>query len=172
MQFSPLPYYPVPCRPKYSPPYPIAKHPKPTLLPQCERSSFTPIQNNMQNYSSECQTNTLNQGFFSNSGRFYEYFKPAKAGDVISNKPCALTLILTCRSMQFESTERGPVMFCMRVRTLLRTRCGRGLRTGTRTEHNSKCSFPISQPLTKKKTNPPYFIPFFFMRTRTEGHNI
>ena len=74
--------------------------------------------------------------------------------------------------MQFESTERGPVTFCMRVRTLLMTRCGRGLRTGTRTEHNSKCSFTISQPLTKKKTTRPYFSPLFFMRTRTEGHNI
>ena len=30
----------------------ILKHPQPALLPQCERSSFTPIQNNRQNYSS------------------------------------------------------------------------------------------------------------------------
>jgi hypothetical protein len=74
--------------------------------------------------------------------------------------------------MQFESKERGPVTFCMRVRTLLMTRCGRGLQTGTRTEHNSKCSLPISQPLAKKKTTHPYFSPLLFMRTRTEGHNI
>ena len=90
----------------------------------------------------------------------------------MSKKPCALILILTRRSMQFVSTERGPVTFCMRVRTLLMTRCGRGLRTGTRTEHNSKCSLPMSQPLTKKKTTHPYFSPLFFTRTRTEGHNI
>ena len=29
---------------------PILKHPQPTFLPQCERPSFTPIQNNRQNY--------------------------------------------------------------------------------------------------------------------------
>ena len=52
MQLSPLPYYLVPLRPKYSPQHPIFKHPQPTFLPQCERPSFTPIQNNRQNYSS------------------------------------------------------------------------------------------------------------------------
>ena len=41
MQFSPLPCYPVPIRPKYSPRDPILKHPQPTLLPQRERPSFT-----------------------------------------------------------------------------------------------------------------------------------
>jgi hypothetical protein len=30
----------------------MLKHPQPTLLPQCERPSFTPIQNDRQNYSS------------------------------------------------------------------------------------------------------------------------
>jgi len=30
----------------------ILKHPKPTFLPHCEQPSFTPIQNNGQNYSS------------------------------------------------------------------------------------------------------------------------
>jgi len=39
-------------RPKYSPQHPILKHPQPTFLPQCERPSFTPIQNKRQNYSS------------------------------------------------------------------------------------------------------------------------
>ena len=39
-------------RHKYSPQHPIFKHPKPTFVPQCERPSFTPIQNNRQNYSS------------------------------------------------------------------------------------------------------------------------
>jgi hypothetical protein len=34
-----------------SPQHPIFKHPRPTFLPQCERPSFTPIQNNRQNYS-------------------------------------------------------------------------------------------------------------------------
>jgi len=42
----------VPLRPKYSPQHPILKHPQPTFLPQCERPSFTPIQNERQNYSS------------------------------------------------------------------------------------------------------------------------
>jgi len=30
----------------------ILKHPQPTFLPQCQRPSFTPIQNNRQYYSS------------------------------------------------------------------------------------------------------------------------
>ena len=52
MKFSPLPCYLVPLRPKYSPQRPIFKHLQPTFLPQCGRPSFTPIQNNKQNYSS------------------------------------------------------------------------------------------------------------------------
>jgi len=36
---------------KYSPQHPILKHPQPTFLPQCERPSFTPIQNYRQNCS-------------------------------------------------------------------------------------------------------------------------
>ena len=42
----------VPLRPKYSPQHRILKHPQPTFLPQCERPSFTPIQNNRQHDSS------------------------------------------------------------------------------------------------------------------------
>jgi hypothetical protein len=30
----------------------ILKHPQPTFLPQCKQRSFTPTQNNRQNYSS------------------------------------------------------------------------------------------------------------------------
>jgi hypothetical protein len=41
-----------PVRPKCSPQQPILIHPQPTFLPQCENPSFTPIQNNRQNYSS------------------------------------------------------------------------------------------------------------------------
>jgi len=44
--FSPLPFYLVPLRPKYSPQHPILRHPQATFLPHCERPSFTPIQNN------------------------------------------------------------------------------------------------------------------------------
>src|SRR5215469_17443073 len=47
-----IPCYLVPLRPKYSPQHPILKHPKPTLLPQCQRPGFTPIQENGQNHSS------------------------------------------------------------------------------------------------------------------------
>jgi hypothetical protein len=50
-QFSPFPCYLVPLRPKYSSDYTILEHPQPTFFPQCERSSFTPIQNNRQNYT-------------------------------------------------------------------------------------------------------------------------
>jgi hypothetical protein len=40
----------VPPRPKYvySPQHPVLKHPQPTFLPQCQRPSFKPIQNNRQ----------------------------------------------------------------------------------------------------------------------------
>ena len=47
--FSPLPCYLVPLRPKYSPQHPILIYSQPTFLPQCERASFKPIQNNRQN---------------------------------------------------------------------------------------------------------------------------
>ena len=40
----------VPLTPKYSPQHPILKNPQPTFLPQCQQPSFTPIQNNRQNY--------------------------------------------------------------------------------------------------------------------------
>ena len=46
MLFSPLPCHLVPLKPKYSPQHPILKHPHPAFLRQCERPSFTPIQNN------------------------------------------------------------------------------------------------------------------------------
>ena len=52
MQFSPLICYLVPLRPKYCPQQPILKSPHPKFLPQSERPSFTPIQNNRKNYSS------------------------------------------------------------------------------------------------------------------------
>ena len=45
--------YLVPLRPKYSPQHTVLRHRKPTFLPQCQRSTFTPIQNNRQNYSFE-----------------------------------------------------------------------------------------------------------------------
>jgi len=50
MYFSSLPSYLVPLRPKYTFQHPILKHSQPTFLPQCGRPSFTPIQNNRQNY--------------------------------------------------------------------------------------------------------------------------
>jgi len=53
VQFSLVPCYLVPLMPKYSPQHHILKHLQPTFLPQCERSSFTPI-HNKQNYSSVC----------------------------------------------------------------------------------------------------------------------
>ena len=52
MSFSPFPCHLVPLRPKYSPQHPLLKHSQPTFLPQYERPSFTPIQNNRQNYIS------------------------------------------------------------------------------------------------------------------------
>jgi hypothetical protein len=35
--------------PKYPPQHPIIEHPQPTFLPQCDRPSFTPTQNNRLN---------------------------------------------------------------------------------------------------------------------------
>jgi len=46
------PLYLVPLRSKYPPQHLVLKHPQPPFLPQCQRPSFTPIQNNRQNYSS------------------------------------------------------------------------------------------------------------------------
>jgi hypothetical protein len=37
------------------------EHPQPMFLPQCERPSFTPIQNNRQNYSSVCSVSVFRQ---------------------------------------------------------------------------------------------------------------
>ena len=48
---SPLPCYLVPLRPKYIPQHPILDHPHSTFLHYSERPTFTPIQNNRQNYS-------------------------------------------------------------------------------------------------------------------------
>ena len=48
MYFSPLPCYLVPHRPRYSLQHCILQHPQPTFLSQCERPSFTPIQDSEQ----------------------------------------------------------------------------------------------------------------------------
>jgi hypothetical protein len=52
IKFSPLPCYLVRLITKYSPQHTILKHPQTTFLPQCQRPSLTPIQNNRQIYSS------------------------------------------------------------------------------------------------------------------------
>jgi hypothetical protein len=52
MQSSPLPCYLIPLGPKYPPQHSILENPQPSFLPQCEWPSFTPIQNNRQDYSS------------------------------------------------------------------------------------------------------------------------
>jgi len=51
MQSSPLPCYLVPLRSKYLPQKFSLEHPQLTFLPQCERPSFTLIQNNREKYS-------------------------------------------------------------------------------------------------------------------------
>ena len=52
MQLHPLTCYLIPPGPNYSPQHPILKQPQPAFLPECQWPSFTPIQNNRQNYSS------------------------------------------------------------------------------------------------------------------------
>jgi hypothetical protein len=59
MRLSPLTCYLVPFRPKYSLQHPILKHPQPTFFPKRQRPSFTPAQNNRQNYSSLDSKNKL-----------------------------------------------------------------------------------------------------------------
>ena len=49
MQSPPFPRYLVPPRSKYSPQHHVLKHPLLPFLPQCQRPSFTPIQNNRKN---------------------------------------------------------------------------------------------------------------------------
>ena len=49
---SSIPRYLVPPRSKYSPQHHIFKYPQLPFLPQLQRPSFTPIQNNWQNYGS------------------------------------------------------------------------------------------------------------------------
>jgi len=50
--FSPFPRYLVPLRAKYSRQHHIIKNPQPTFLPEYERPSFTPIQDNRRNFIS------------------------------------------------------------------------------------------------------------------------
>ena len=52
MQSPPFPRYLVPPRSKYSPQHHVLKHQQLPFLPQCQRPSFTPIQNKRRNYSS------------------------------------------------------------------------------------------------------------------------
>ena len=49
MQFSPLLFQLVLISPKYSPQHTTVKQSQPTFLPQYERQSFTPTENNRQN---------------------------------------------------------------------------------------------------------------------------
>ena len=51
---SSIPPLPRPPRSKYSPQHHVLKHPQLPFLPQCQRPSFTSIQNNRLNYSSIC----------------------------------------------------------------------------------------------------------------------
>ena len=55
---SSTPRYFIPPRSKYSPQHHVLKHPQLPFLPQCQRPSFTLIQNGRQNYSSIYSHNT------------------------------------------------------------------------------------------------------------------
>ena len=67
MQFFPFLCYFLPLRPKYPPQHPILDHSQPMFLPQCDRPSFPPIQNNGQNYVS-----AIRRVFFLCRGARYE----------------------------------------------------------------------------------------------------
>ena len=60
MRSPPFPRYLVPPRSKYSPQHHVLKHSQLPFLRQCQRPSFTPIQNNRQNYSSIYPNNNNN----------------------------------------------------------------------------------------------------------------
>ena len=62
MQSLPFPHYLIPPRSKYSPQHHVLKNPQLPFLLQCQRPSFTPIQNNRQNYSSISSLNLLMKG--------------------------------------------------------------------------------------------------------------
>ena len=51
MKSPAVPRYLVPPRSKYTPQCLVLKHPRLSFFQQCQRLSFTPIQNNRQNYS-------------------------------------------------------------------------------------------------------------------------
>ena len=51
-EISSIPPYLITLSSKYSPQHHILKHPHLSFLPQCQRPSFTPINNNRKNYSS------------------------------------------------------------------------------------------------------------------------
>jgi hypothetical protein len=51
IQLPPISRHYISLRSKYSPQHPVLKHPQSLFLPYCQRPSFTPIQNNMQNYT-------------------------------------------------------------------------------------------------------------------------
>ena len=55
MQSPPFPRYLVPPRSKYSPQHHVLKHPQLPFLPQCQRPSFTPIQNDRQDMKTNVQ---------------------------------------------------------------------------------------------------------------------
>jgi hypothetical protein len=54
MQSSPTSHHFPSHRSKYSPHYPVLKHPQSMFFPSCERTSFTSIQNNREKYSFVC----------------------------------------------------------------------------------------------------------------------
>jgi hypothetical protein len=50
-QFPPISRHFISSETKYSLQHPVLKHPQSVILPQCQRPSFTPIQDHWQNYS-------------------------------------------------------------------------------------------------------------------------
>ena len=63
IESSPITCYLDHLRPKYPPQHPILKHPQPTFLPQCERPSFTAIQNNRLNMHLKWRRQKMNTKF-------------------------------------------------------------------------------------------------------------
>jgi len=66
MQSSPASRHFLPLRSKYSSQHPVLKRPQSMFLPQCERSSFTPIQQPATQWANTgpCIFTTFSTGFF------------------------------------------------------------------------------------------------------------
>ena len=104
MQSPPFPRYLVPPRSKYFPQHPVLKHPQLPFLQQRQRPSFTPIQNNRQNYPTYCTLcNKFNKSYLLITNYVYQYvYKYGYSREVSSVSCCTedVSLVLTLSQIE------------------------------------------------------------------------